>query len=574
MSKIMQLKQIKNNPKRSGFDLSRRVLFTAKVGEILPISVSEVLPGDTNRTIDLKSFGRTASLNTATFGRVREYYDVYFVPYRLLYGNFNAQINEVNNATKAMSSTQNTPFSVNYPFFNMSVASGLLNYYEQTDMVNEVGLSRYESSRKLLSYLGYRDNGTGVVAEMNVNAFPLLGYQKIYQDYFRYAQWEDSSAWTYNVDYLNYTVSKEIKFDIPSLIDVKNMFDLQYCNYDKDYFHGILPRPQYGDTALAGPISGNVAGDITLAMTDAPSSSAADLVINKATNYVGYIGDSSYNGEKNPKVYGNLSLGKNTTAGISILALRQAQMLQKWKEITLSTDDYSFKSLLEKHWGVSTSDIFSDRCTYLGGISQTIDVNGIVNNNFDVSAVDSDPRGLGQVSSNGTITFDNKNHEYGLLYVIYHAKPVIEWRQKDTLPKYITKTKASDYAIPELDAIGMQGVPAVEFLSEEELSARGLNTSEGLNKTLGYASRYIDYKTNYDLVLGEFQTSLQTWTLPYSIQNSGNGEQVLTYLDFKVSPSIVDTMFPVNASEADHLRNSLYITDHVVRSLDSDGLPY
>lgn len=575
MSKIMQLKNLKNNVKRSGFDLSRRVLFTAKVGEILPISCSEVLPGDTNRSINLASFGRTAPLNTATFGRIREYYDVYFVPYRLLYSNFNNQINQVENATKALSATSSVPFSTNYPYFNMSVASGLINYYEQSEAINEVGMFRHESTRKLLSYLGYRDNGTGVVGEMNVNAFPLLGYQKIYQDYFRFAQWEDSAPYTYNVDYLINQSSKEITFDINTMVDMKNMFDLQYCNYDKDYFHGLLPRPQYGDTALASVV-GDVAGDITLALSNysATGNPTAQLVINKDNNFVQYLGDSGYNGEKTPKIYGNMNLGSNTTAGISILALRQAQMLQKWKEITLSTDDYSFKSLLEKHWNVSTSDIFSDRCTYLGGIAQTIDVNGVVNNNFDVTTEDSELRGLGQVNSNGTVTFNNPNHEYGLLYVIYHAKPVIEWRQKDTLPKYITKTTATDYAIPELDSIGMQGVPAVEFLSEQELSERGLNSANGLATTLGYAPRYIDYKTNYDLVLGEFQNTLQNWTLPYSIQSSGNGEDVLTYLDFKVSPSIVDTMFPLNAMQADHLRNSVYIQDHVVRALDSDGLPY
>ena len=27
------------------------------------------------------------------------------------------------------------------------------------------------------------------------------------------------------------------------------MFDLRYCNYQKDLFHGIMPNPQFGDTA-------------------------------------------------------------------------------------------------------------------------------------------------------------------------------------------------------------------------------------------------------------------------------------------------------------------------------------
>ena len=34
-----------------------------------------------------------------------------------------------------------------------------------------------------------------------VNVFPLLAYQKIYQDFFRWSQWENSNPSSYNVDY-------------------------------------------------------------------------------------------------------------------------------------------------------------------------------------------------------------------------------------------------------------------------------------------------------------------------------------------------------------------------------------
>ncbi len=577
----MQLKDLKNNPNRAGFDLSRRVLFTAKVGEILPVNCREVLPHD-DATIVLNGFGRTAPMNTASYGRIREYYDVYFVPYRLLYSDFNNVINQVNNPTKATSPTSSVAFNTELPKLQIEFASAITNYYELEDMKDEAGMSRAKSARKLLSYLGYRYGDEGPVGRMFVNPFPLLGYHKIYQDFFRNSQWEDASPWTYNVDYLMSEQSKVIDFDPSILEDTKNMFDMEYCNYDKDYFHGLLPRPQYGDTSLATPLIGDLSGMMSTKLLEVnPSSANVPAIVSfegnpqNNTSTLGYQPTGSgFPTSTNISNQIGITLDENTRAGISVLSIRLAEMQQKWKEITLSSSDLSFKSLLEKHWNVSTSNILSDRCTHLGGIARNVEVSGVVNNNFSVEVSDTEIRGLGQVQSDGTVKFDNPMNEYGMLYVIYHSKPIIEWRGKDTMPKINTKTSVTDYAIPELDSIGMQGVPAIEFMSDEQLSERDLNTDEKLFTSLGYAPRYIDYKTNYDIVLGEFEDTLQNWTLPYSIQDSGNGEKGLTYLDFKVSPHIVDVMFPVNADLADHMRNSIYIDDKVVRSLDANGLPY
>lgn len=83
MSNVMDLKRLQNHVSRNAFDLSERKCFTAKVGELLPVYLQEVLPGD---KFDLKvqSFTRTQPVNTAAFTRIKEYYDYFFVPYRLL----------------------------------------------------------------------------------------------------------------------------------------------------------------------------------------------------------------------------------------------------------------------------------------------------------------------------------------------------------------------------------------------------------------------------------------------------------------------------------------------------------
>ena len=87
---------------------------------------------------------------------------------------------------------------------------------------------------------------------MNVSIFPLLAYKKFCQDYFRYSQWQNSSPYLWNIDYYTGT-SQQLFTSIPAAGDVywnnNTMFDLEYCNWTKDMFMGVLPDSQFGDVA-------------------------------------------------------------------------------------------------------------------------------------------------------------------------------------------------------------------------------------------------------------------------------------------------------------------------------------
>ena len=87
MANVMSLKSFKNSVKRNGFDLSHKNAFTAKAGELLPIFCQEVIPGDKFR-INGQGFTRTQPIMSAAFVRLREYYDFFFVPYKLLWNRF------------------------------------------------------------------------------------------------------------------------------------------------------------------------------------------------------------------------------------------------------------------------------------------------------------------------------------------------------------------------------------------------------------------------------------------------------------------------------------------------------
>lgn len=545
MANIMSLKGLRNKTSRNGFDLSFKKNFTAKAGELLPVMVKEVLPGD-SFNINLKSFTRTQPVNTAAFARMREYYDFFFVPYDLLWNKANTALTQMyDNPQHAVSldPTQNFVLSGEMPYVTASdIATYLSVVYAGSGGAvsrNYFNYSRAELSAKLLEYLGYGNfhpyvtsenlnwESSPLMADLNLNIFGLLAYQKIYADFFRDSQWERISPSTFNVDYLS-GESMKIDFSSTNFVNNYNFFDLRYCNWQKDLFHGVLPRQQYGSTA-------------TVQTSDAVAGSPTEF---------------------------------------TILALRQAEFLQKWKEITQSGNK-DYKDQIEKHWGVSAGDTVSEMCTYLGGISSSLDINEVVNTNITGDNA-ADIAGKGTGVSGGSINF-NAGAKYGLIMCIYHCLPMLDYTTDFVDPAF-TKVNVTDYAIPEFDRVGMQAVPLVQMMNP--LKSQG----DAPYLVLGYAPRYIDYKTSFDVSVGAFKRDLKNWVISYGnqslINQLGSKDSVnepvpslgdVNYTMFKVNPNSLNPLFAVAVNSelsSDQFLCSSFFDVKVVRNLDTDGLPY
>lgn len=581
MANIMSLKSLRNKTSRNGFDLSSKRNFTAKAGELLPVKTWEVLPGDTFR-IDLRTFSRTQPLNTAAFARMREYYDFYFVPYDLLWNKANTALTQMyDNPQHAISfdPTVNFVLSGDMPYLTChqiaDYLNGVASDIDDDSVKNYFGYNRGLLSAKLLEYLGYGNfykyansssytyTDTPLKNNLQLNLFSLLAYQKIYADFYRDSQWEKVSPSTFNVDYMD---GQDMNLDISGSVRFSenyNMFDLRYCNWQKDLFHGVVPRAQYGNVAV---VSGF--GNVTL---------SGNIVQNAA-------GLSSSNLSTSIKLAsGSSPASSNMVSNVnfSILALRQAEFLQKWKEITQSGNK-DYKEQVEKHWNVSPGDGFSEMCTYLGGISSSLDINEVVNNNITGDNA-ADIAGKGTGVSNGVINF-NSQGRYGLIMCIYHCLPLIDYTT-DLVSPIFTKVNATDYAIPEFDRVGMQQVPLANF-SNPQLSEFG---SLVINN-IGFAPRYIEYKTDVDSSVGAFKRSLNSWVISYD--NRSLADQLgnvdpnnqpspsaapLNYTMFKVNPNSLNPIFAVNVNSSDDTDQFLcssFFDVKVVRNLDTDGLPY
>ena len=131
-SSIVGYHNIKNKVSRNAFDLSHRHLFTAQIGELLPVFVQWANPNETFK-LCYNGFTRTQPLQTAAFTRLRENIQYYFVPFQSLWKYFEQQVNNMTkgdagqNISKfASSSTESSKITTSLPYVSYtSLASWL-----------------------------------------------------------------------------------------------------------------------------------------------------------------------------------------------------------------------------------------------------------------------------------------------------------------------------------------------------------------------------------------------------------------------------------------------------------------
>lgn len=123
-NKVLGMHRLKNKVKRNAFDLSHRHMFTAQVGELLPVFTQWVNPNETFK-IGYNGKTRTAALNTDAFTRIRENIQYYFVPFQSLWKYFEQQVNNMTtgdagqNISKfAGSSTEACKISTSLPYIS------------------------------------------------------------------------------------------------------------------------------------------------------------------------------------------------------------------------------------------------------------------------------------------------------------------------------------------------------------------------------------------------------------------------------------------------------------------------
>ena len=579
MSDFNPLDRAKIAVHRSSFDLSSKKLFTAKIGEILPCYWQIAIPGNKYR-ISSDWFTRTVPVNTAAYTRIKEYYDFYAVPLRLISRALPQAFTQMSDyMTSAASNSANTDQLSSVPYASVGNISAEIQARVTANTVDDAGFGFAYGSCKLLDMLGYgsfistgntkkkeitmqylgldtaslSDSQNPLIygTSINLNLLPIFAYQKIYYDFYSNPQWEKHLAYSYNVDYWDGKSSVEISAD---------MIKMRYADYPKDYYLGVLPNSQYGSVAFLQPLDKALPTNVVLARsTDGIHNSSV-----RNSSGGNAVQTTSGNFTENDRL-----LRVNTD--LSALSIRATEYLQRWKEVVqFSSKDYSDQ--MAAQFGIKAPEYMGNHAHYIGGWSNVININEVLNTNLTADNSQAVIAGKGVGSKSGHVINYDCGAEHQVIMCVYHAIPLLDWSLKGHNPQLLC-TSVSDFPQPAFDQLGMQPVPALALNNSPSAPAGNI----------GYNLRYWQWKSAVDTVHGAFRprAAYQSWVA--SLQGSEvqvAGQSSLSYQSFKIRPQQLNSIFEPQVTTSnynvayDQLLCNVNFQVYAVQNLDRNGLPY
>ena len=451
---MKQFETIKiNAPKRNVFDLSHERKMTMKMGYLTPIFLSEVLPGD-KFNVQIELLMRTMPMLAPMMHRVNVYMHFFFVPYRLIWNDWEDFI------TKGFSGTQ----APNLPMMYASLD-------DYNDIITESSLGDY-----LGCPTGVPASGQGDMIQ--VSQLPFRAYQLVYDQYFR-----------------DQNLSQELIIPKHSLTDEIANFSvlttLRKRAWEKDYFTSCLPHAQRGNP-VGLVFSGGL--DVT-GVAQMYSSGGPALNKDVYTDGSGRLSDSSGN---QMTVHSGLHADASDLT-IPVSDVRRSFAVQRWLEKSMRFGARYIEQI-RGIFGVVSKDARLQRPEFLAGGKIPIQVSEVLQTSETATTPQGTMAGHGVAVGipNG---FKHYFTEHGLVLGLISVLPRTAYQQG--LPKLFSKSDTFDFYTPDLAHIGEQPVLNKEVYLDDD--------DQSNNDTFGYQPRYSEYRYAFDSVHGAMRSSLDFW---------------------------------------------------------------
>lgn len=490
---------------RSKFDRGHQLLTTINEGELVPIYMDEVLPGDTAR-VQLNGLIR---MSTPIYPIMDNcYMDTYFffVPTRLLWDHFENMFGENNTDYWAEKTEYSTP---------------------KCTIGNKIGLQ----NGSIGDYFGLP---TQIDKPIRVNALPARAYAMIYNEWFRDENVEAPLM-------LGYKKADGGQIAEDGTTDIKNnanapnvttnmneaaLYGMKPAKAAKfhDYFTSCLPSPLKNAEAVTIPFTGSAPLGMYNPTTGKVTTNSAEMknIVEEAGLAAG---GSTFNattwdmgdgpdrnkglavGQETVSIFKGVSIGADLSSvnATTINDLRQAIALQHIFEAD-ARNGTRYREFLTGTWGVTSPDSRLQIPEYIGGQRIAINVNQVI----QTSQTDAQTgQALGNTAAYSLTTcskemVDYAATEYG--YIIGLAVVRVEHSYQQGLATKWTRGGRFTYYDPRLAALGEQPV------YNREIFAQG---TEKDDEIFGYQECWADYRYKPSYVTGEmrsnYKTSLDAW---------------------------------------------------------------
>jgi len=434
---------------RNKFSLSHHKLATCNMGQLVPVGLTEVLPGDSIQHAT-SLLMRVSPLLAPVMHPVDVRIHHWFVPFRLVWEDWEEFIT-------------GGPGGTSEPTFPTIDVDGAA-----------VG--------SLADYLGVP---VPVTAARPVSALPFRCYNLIF-----------------NENYRDEDIIGELANSLASGVDGTTNQLIQRIAWEKDYFTTSRETPQKGDDVTL-PIG-------TSAPVTRVSNASSWQAYNSGTNTESTPGAIDYGGvgdhvrvsgapasfDPNGGLVADLSLATAAT----INQLREAFAVQKYQEARSRYGSRYTEYLA--YLGIRSSDARLQRPEYLGGGRQVIQFSEVLQTG--VTTDGDDAEGVGNLKGHGIAALRSNRYrrffeEHGYVMSLLSVRPKTIYASG--LPRHWNRRTKFDFFQREFQHIGQQ-----EVLNKELRLMHA--TPDGV---FGYQDRYDDLRRMESSISGEFRTTLNFW---------------------------------------------------------------
>ena len=449
--------------RRSKFNLSFYNMLSCKMGYLVPVGLTELLPGDSIQ-LSHNMLMRLAPMVAPVMHPVHVTIQTFFTPLRIIFDGFENAI------TGGPDGTDATVFPT------VSIKP------EQSSLADYLGLPL-------------------ALNNLTVSALPFRAYDLIYNEYYR-----------------DQDLTPELPISKAAGVDTTTSTTLQRVSWAKDFFTTARPWPQKGPTVTV-PVDMGSAGMPTLTFSgnlvdrsvSGPFAPTPNGVERQNATLVSAYGTPIWSGSSgsveitgltglnvnNPAVSGTIDYkpGQAGIGSISINSLREAFAIQRFQEqrglFGSRYEDY-LRTL-----GVRPRDSRLQMPEYLGGSTRTIQFSEVLQTGGDT---------IGQLYGHGIAALGSRRiryfaPEHGYLMSLMFVRPIPVYAQG--IDKLWSRETKEDFWQPQFEHIGQQKVLT------KEIYATGSPEIDDAN--WGWQNRYDEYRRGVNHVSGEFRDTQDHW---------------------------------------------------------------
>lgn len=515
---------------------------TFNAGNLIPIYVDEVLPGDTFK-MRMSSVIRMSTPIYPVMDNANMDVYFFFVPNRLVWEHWKEFFGE-NNTTHWEQPVE----------------------YEVPQITSPTG---GWAKGTIADYMGIPT----LISNISVQALPFRAYCKIWNDWFRDQNLKDPAmisldeTTTAGANTGDYVTNAE-----------KGALPLKVAKYH-DYFTAALPEPQKGPEVTIGGVGGYmpvITKDELVTDTQknlkwyGPGNTTAS---NFAIGYTSQVNQRGANDTKaaslgsgftsvSPVAPANLWADMTTGTATSINALRQAFAIQRLYEKN-ARGGTRYIEIIKAHFGVQSPDARQQRSEYLGGTRVPINMDQVVqtSNTAEGSTPQGNTAAYSLTAFNESM-FTKSFTEHG--YIIGLACIRTEHTYQQGIERFWSRKKMLDYYFPTLANLGEQAI------LNKEIYAQGTATDE---EAFGYQEAWAEYRYKPSRVSGAMRSNYQTTLDAWHYADKYASQPILSSEWIDETSANIDRTLAVQSATEDQFIADFYFACEATRPMPLYSIP-